>query len=117
MSAPVSPYRDGLPGSYSRAPETSSNAGASIAAIAASIRAAVLGVVTDAGGDGVIADDVAARLGLSVYQVRSRLSELHTGGSIADSKRRQLGASGRKTAVWVLPEYAPTPTEEAANVL
>lgn len=100
-----SPYHDGLPGSYDRAPDTSHAAAVSIADFAASIRAKALAVVRDAESTGVIADDVATHLGLNVYQVRSRLSELHTGGKIADSGFRRRGASGRMTAVWCLPQY------------
>jgi len=98
-----------MPGSYSHAPETSREAAAHIAPVASSIRARVLAIVVEAGEQGAIGDEVAQRLGLNVYQVRSRLSELHADGKIADSGRRRIGASGRRGAVWVLPEFAPVP--------
>jgi len=113
-----SPYRDGLPGYYQHAPETSREVAAHIAPVANSIRAHVFSVIKDVGEAGAIGDEVAQRLGLNVYQVRSRLSELHADGKIADSGRRRIGASGRRGAVWVLPEYAPpvVADEVPANV-
>ena len=60
---------------------------------------------------GANGDEVATSLGLNVYQVRSRLSELNTGKRIVDSHYRRKGASGRMGAVWVLPEYGPQPPE------
>lgn len=106
------------PGSYAHAPETSREAAEHIAPVANSIRTRVLSVIKDAGEMGVIGDDVAERLGLNVYQVRCRLSELHADKKIADSGRRRVGASGRRGAVWVLPEFAPpvVADEVPANV-
>lgn len=100
-----SPYRDGLPGYYDHAPETSRAAAESIAKVAASIRVRVLAVVNDARANGATGDDVATALGLTVHQVRSRIAELRKSRKIADSNKRRHGASGRATAVWCLPEY------------
>jgi len=104
-----SPYRDGKPGYYSHAPETSREASESVASIANSIRAQVRRVIYGAGAAGISADEVAASLDLSVYQVRARVAELHTGKEIADSGRRCLGGSGRKVAVWVAKQYQQQP--------
>jgi len=104
-----SPYKGGKPGYYSHAPETSREASESIAELANSIRAQVHRVIYGAGEAGVTADEIAAVLGLTVYQVRARVAELHTGKEIADSRRRSLGGSGRKVAVWVAKQYDPNP--------
>ena len=106
-----SPYRDGLPGHRRNAPETSREAAEYIAPVANSIRAKVRAVVDNAGPTGIIADEIADRLDLSVYQVRARVAELHTGKLIADSGRRGRGLSGRRAAVWVAKQYAPEPAE------
>lgn len=104
-----SPYRDGMPGYYSHAPETSRDASESVAAVANSIRAQVRRVIYDTAEAGITADDIAARLDLTVYQVRARVAELHTGMEIADSGRRGIGGAGRKVAVWVAKQYDPNP--------
>lgn len=95
------------PGYRRNAPETSREAAESMSKAAATIRAKVLTIVERSGPDGVIGDDVAESLELHVTQVRSRISELHKAGKIADSKRRREGKSGRRGSVWVLPVYAP----------
>lgn len=99
------------PGFKPGSPETSRQAAEAIAPTAASIRAKVLAIVTASGAGGSTGDDVAEQLGLLVYQVRARLSELRAARKIVDSGRRRVGASGRNGAVWVLPEYGPPPPE------
>lgn len=100
------------PGFRANAPETSRQAAEAIAPLAASIRAKVLAVVKAAGPVGATGDDIADELGLLVYQVRARLSELRAAGEIVDSERRRKGASGRNGAVWVLPAYGPADPDD-----
>jgi len=110
-----SPYRDGKPGYYAHALETSREAGESIASIANSIRSQVRRIIYGAGKAGITADEVAACLDLTVYQVRARVAELHTAREIADSGRRGLGGSGRKVAVWVAKQHDPNPEPESGQ--
>lgn len=105
------------PGSRRGAPETSRDAGVSIAAIARSIRAKVLEAVTNAGQRGMTGDEVAAACDLTVYQVRSRLAELRAAKLIDDSKRRGRLGSGRKGAIWVLKRFAPPPDSADGELL
>ena len=46
------------------------------------------------------ADEVAARLNLSVLSVRPRVCELSAMGKIRDSGERRKNASGRSATVW-----------------
>ncbi len=97
------------PGHRAGAPETSREAAETLAPVAGPIRDRCFAVVRAARDLGVIADDVAERLDLNVYQVRARLSELRASGRIVDSDRRRRGSSGRRAAIWVLPEFGPPP--------
>lgn len=106
-----------VPGSRSGAPETSREAGESIAPVARSHRALILEAVTAAGARGLTGDEVAATCELSVYQTRSRLSELRGAGLIDDSQRRDRLGSGRRGAIWVLKRYAPRPDDPQGDLL
>ena len=106
-----------MPGSRRSAPETSRDAAASIAPIARSHRAQVLEAITLAGPHGLTGDEVAEVTGLTIYQVRSRSSELRKAKIIDDSKRRGRLGSGRNGAVWVLKQYAPKPDDPQGDLL
>ncbi|MGB7655215.1 MAG: hypothetical protein WBL74_07020 [Novosphingobium sp.] len=95
------------PGARRGAPETSREAGDSVADIASSIRARVRAAITTAGADGRTGDAVAEALDLSPVQVRSRIAELGAAKIVVDSGRRDRLCSGRRGVVWVLAEYGP----------
>lgn len=98
-----------VPWAKKGSPKTAFDAAESMKEAAASIRRRVFEVVECSGGHGSIGDEVACALELHVTQVRSRLSELHSAGRIVESGRTRVGACGRQTTVWVLPEYGPPP--------
>jgi len=50
--------------------------------------------------NGLTADEVAGRLGLSILSIRPRLTELARGGKVRDSGERRLNHSGRPAIVW-----------------
>lgn len=95
------------PGARRNAPETSREAGESIAPIVSSIRARVLSAIAERGADGATGDLVAKVLDLTPVQVRARIAELHADKRVKDSGRRDRLGSGRRGVVWVLPEYGP----------
>lgn len=101
------------PGARRNAPETSREAGESIAAIASSIRARVFSAIAERREGGATGDVVAKVLDLTPVQVRARIAELHAAKRITDSGRRGLLGSGRRGVVWVLPEYGPPPPDDA----
>ena len=101
------------PGARRNAPETSREAGDSIAAIASSIRARVFNALAERKEGGATGDVVAEALDLTPVQVRARIAELHAAKRIIDSGRRGLLGSGRRGVVWVLPEYGPPPPDGA----
>ncbi|QUT05201.1 hypothetical protein KFK14_19720 [Sphingobium phenoxybenzoativorans] len=96
------------PGFRKGSPDTSSAAAVSISESAASIEGRALRIIRDAGWWGATSDEVADKLGLpNHYAARPRISGLRARKEIADSTRRRTNASGRRAAVWVLPEFAP----------
>lgn len=106
-----------VPGSRRGAPETSREAGQSIAPIASSIRKRVHAEIAATGHRGATSDAVAEALDLTPFQVRARIAELHAAKRVGDSGRRGLLGSGRRGVVWVLPEYAPKPDEPQMSFL
>ena len=100
------------PGSRRNAPETSREAGDSIAPIASSIRARVFSAIAERGVGGATGDVVAKLLDLTPVQVRARIAELHADKRITDSGRRDRLYSGRRGVVWVLPQYRPPEPED-----
>jgi predicted ArsR family transcriptional regulator len=84
------------PGAQAR--DTSQAAADHIAPTAPQLRARALAVVERS--NGLTADEVAGRLGLSILSIRPRLTELAHMGKVRDSGRRRQNASGRNAIVW-----------------
>lgn len=87
----------GSPGAQDR--DTSRDAAQAIAPQAALLRGKALAVVE--GSNGLTADEVAGRLGLSILSIRPRLTELSRLGKVRDGGSRRKNKSGRNAIVWV----------------
>lgn len=85
------------PGTQER--DTSRDAADAIAPLAAQLRGKALAVVE--GSNGLTADEVAGRLGISILSIRPRLTELSRLGKVRDSGSRRRNKSGRNAIVWV----------------
>jgi predicted ArsR family transcriptional regulator len=85
------------PGAQDR--DTSRDAAAEIAPQAPILRARALDVLERS--NGLTADQVAARLGLSILSIRPRVTELARLGKVRDSGERRLNISGKKAIVWM----------------
>lgn len=86
-----------MPGAQDR--DTSQAAADQIAPTAPQLRAQALEVVERS--NGLTADEVAGRLGLSILSIRPRLTELAHLGKVRDGGGRRTDQSGRKAIVWV----------------
>jgi predicted ArsR family transcriptional regulator len=84
------------PGAQDR--DTSQAAAEGIAATAPRLRARALAVVERS--NGLTADEIAGRLGLSILSIRPRLTELSRLGKVRDSGVRRKNVSGRGAIVW-----------------
>lgn len=84
------------PGAQER--DTSQAAADAIAPDAATLRAKALAVVERS--NGLTADEVAGRMGMSILSIRPRLTELSRLGKVRDSGARRANGSGRKAIVW-----------------
>jgi predicted ArsR family transcriptional regulator len=84
------------PGAQDR--DTSRAAADATAQTAPQLRARALAVVERS--NGLTADEVAGRLGLSILSIRPRLTELSRLGKVRDSGARRRNASGRMAIVW-----------------
>ena len=84
------------PGSQER--ETSRAAADAVAERAPHLRARALAVIERS--NGLTADEVAGRLGLSILSIRPRMTELARLGRVRDSGARRPNASGKKAIVW-----------------
>ena len=85
------------PGAQDR--DTSQAAADFIAPTAPQLRARALAVVERS--NGLTADEVAGRLGLSILSIRPRLTELSRLGKVRDGGGRRRNKSGRNAIVWV----------------
>lgn len=84
------------PGAKAR--DTSFQAAEETADKAPVIRARCLKVLEHS--NGLTADEVAGRLGLSILSVRPRITELARDGKVRDSGDRRHNASGKRAIVW-----------------
>lgn len=84
------------PGAQDR--DTSRAAAADIAETAPQLRARALAAVERS--NGLTADEVAGRLGLSILSIRPRLTELSRLGKVRDSGERRKNVSGKRAIVW-----------------
>ena len=84
------------PGSKER--DTSHDAADAIAERAPQLRGRALAVLERS--NGLTADEVAGKLGLSILSIRPRITELARAGKVRDSGARRTNASGRKAIVW-----------------
>jgi predicted ArsR family transcriptional regulator len=96
-------------------PETAFAAADSVADAARSREAKARALIYAIGPKGLTADEVADALGWERHSAHPRLSQLRSRGAIADSGVRRAGASGRKQAVWVAPEYVHLTTPRAGH--
>lgn len=87
-----------------RRSDTSEAAARKLKPSAARLRRLVLDAFRGAGPGGLTADEVAARLRLSVLAVRPRVSELRKAGMIADAGARRPNRSGRSAMVLRITE-------------
>ena len=88
------------PGSKAR--DTSREAADFMAGFASQLRARALAILESS--NGLTADEVAGRLGLSILSIRPRITELTKLGKVRDSGQRRRNASGRSAIVWA-PVY------------
>lgn len=84
------------PGAQDR--DTSREAAEVAAETAPQLRGRALAVVEKS--NGLTADEVAGKLGLSILSIRPRLTELSRLGKVRDSGQRRPNASGRNAIVW-----------------
>ena len=87
------------PGSRSNAPETSREAAKTVVHIAKTHRAKILQVLQ---GEvfGLSSDQIASRVGLTKYAVRSRVSELVASGEVVETPHRVKNPESRSVVVW-----------------
>ncbi len=85
------------PGARDR--ETSHEAAAEAGRTAPVLRAAALAVLEKS--NGLTADEVAGKLGLSILSIRPRVTELARMGKVRDGSDRRTNRSGRRAIVCV----------------
>lgn len=81
--------------------ETSIAAADAIAPKLGRLQRMALGAIRDAGGHGLTADELAARLNVDRWSIQPRASELKRKGLIRDSGRRRRNCSGKLAIVWI----------------
>ncbi|MFY9350509.1 MAG: hypothetical protein WBL20_19250 [Sphingobium sp.] len=86
-----------VPGAKAR--DTSFEAAEQVAPRAPILRARCLEVLEHS--NGLTADEVAGRLGLSILSVRPRITELARDGKVRDSGARRNNVSGKRAIVWM----------------
>jgi len=80
----------------------------------------VLAAILAAGENGVTAIEIYNSLRdqvPDVHIVRARISPLFKAGKVADSGRTRDGGFGVQVKVWVAPQFAPPPPEDAQGGL
>lgn len=87
-----------------KARETSAAAASEVAEAAPILRARCLAVLERS--NGLTADEVAGRLGLSILSVRPRISELTRQSKVRDSGHRRRNVSGKRAIVWAAVQPA-----------
>lgn len=87
------PHRPGAQGR-----DTSLAAAEHAAETAPLLRGKALAIVERS--NGMTADEVAGKLGLSILSIRPRMTELSRLGKVRDSGKRRANASGRNAIVW-----------------
>ena len=90
------------PGAQDR--DTSWAAAEAMAPKAASLREMALTILERS--NGLTADQVAARLGLSILSIRPRVTELSRLHKVRDTGERRANASGHKAIVWAAVQPA-----------
>lgn len=80
--------------------ETSRLAAFSVAADARNHRERILKALKDALPAGRSSEDISADTGLTIYQVRSRVSELQAAGKVICTEERVKNETGRSANVW-----------------
>jgi predicted ArsR family transcriptional regulator len=84
--------------------DTSRAAASDAAATAPRLRGKALAILERS--NGLTADQVAARLGLSILSIRPRCTELSRLGKIRDTGERRRNASGKNAIVWAAVQPA-----------
>lgn len=87
-----------------KARETSASAASDMAETAPRLRTRALKALERS--NGLTADEVAGRLGLSILSIRPRISELTRLGKVRDSGERRLNSSGKRAIVWMAVQPA-----------
>lgn len=90
------------PGAQDR--DTSQAAAEGIAPRAPKLREMALAILERS--NGLTADQVAARLGLSILSIRPRITELTRLGKVRDTGERRPNASGKNAIVWAAVQPA-----------
>lgn len=87
------------PGHKKGAPETSRQAAIEIASEAGTLRDRCIAIL-NGNPDGLTADEVAAKAGVSILAIRPRMSELRKLALIVDTGNRRPNDSGHNAVVW-----------------
>ena len=81
--------------------DTSVAAAMALAPMLGRLQRMALEAIRDAGGLGLTADELAARLGMDRWSIQPRTSELRRKGLIRDSGLRRPNGTGKQAIVWV----------------
>lgn len=87
-----------------KARDTAYEAARAIASAAPVLKAKALATLQKS--NGLTADEVAGRMGVSILSIRPRISELARLGKVRDSGARRPNASGKKAIVWAAVQPA-----------
>jgi DNA-binding transcriptional regulator LsrR (DeoR family) len=92
--------------SYPNAPghrnvETSVTAACSLETKLGHLQRIALAAISEAAGQGLTSDELAARLKMARWTIQPRTSELKRKGLVRDSGQRRLNATGKLAIVWI----------------